>query len=150
MTADLDEVKSTFAVTFEALRNVCSRKSFLGFLCLASLIDYLSKLAYGTDLADWKRYIEFINEFFPSGYKRFQYRIGKKDLPEQMYYVLRNGMVHSFSLIPDEKGRNMEVEETQLSYVTSVKLGKIDWRTSVIIWVSIRIARGDLMMRLCL
>lgn len=36
-------------------------------------------------------------------YKDFEYVTNnKKDLPEQMYYVLRCGIVHSFSLVPDK------------------------------------------------
>jgi hypothetical protein len=105
MKAIIEEVHSTLDFSFKALKNVCSRKSPFGFLCLAALIDYLSKLAYGGNLKDWERYIKFITEFFPLKYRNFQYKTGKQDLPQQIYYVLRNGMVHSFTLIPDEKGR---------------------------------------------
>jgi hypothetical protein len=39
-------------------------------------------------------------------YKSFQYLSGKADLPEQMYHVLRCGIVHSFSLVPDQGARD--------------------------------------------
>lgn len=107
MGIDIDNVQSTLDHTFKALKNVCSRKSFFGFLCVAALIDYLSRLAYGKPEGsqDWQRYTNFIREFFPAKYRDFQYKNGKGDLPEQMYYVLRNGMVHSFTLVPIGKGR---------------------------------------------
>lgn len=107
MGIDIKDVQSTLDRTFEALKNVCSRKSPLGFLCVAALIDYLSRLAYGRPKGsqDWERYTNFIREFFPARYRDFQYKNGERDLPEQMYYVLRNGMVHSFTLVPIGKGR---------------------------------------------
>jgi hypothetical protein len=52
MRASIEEVHSTLDFSFKALKNVCSRKSPFGFLCLAALIDYLSKLAYGGNLKD--------------------------------------------------------------------------------------------------
>lgn len=106
MGIEIKDVQSTLDSTFEAHKNVCSRKSPLGFLCLAALIDYLSKLAYGKTkgLRESDRYVNFIKEFFPSRYNNFPYRNGERDLPRQMYYVLRCGMVHSFTLVPDEQG----------------------------------------------
>ena len=105
MNTSIKDVKSTLDSTFGALTNVCSRKSHLGFLCLSAMIDYLSKLAYRDDLKGWERYPKFIKEFFPRKYSEFEYKTGEKDLPRQMYYVLRNGMVHSFTLVPNEMGR---------------------------------------------
>ncbi|MCK5552376.1 MAG: hypothetical protein KAJ09_04465 [Deltaproteobacteria bacterium] len=107
METDIKDVQSTLGRSFEALKNVCSRKSPLGFLCVAALIDYLSRLAYGRPKGsrDSERYIKFIEDFFPAPYRNFQYKNGEKDLPQQMYYVLRNGMVHSFTLVPIGKGR---------------------------------------------
>ncbi len=107
MRFDIDDVQLTLDRTFIALKNVCSRKSPFGFLCMAALIDYLSRLAYGKpkDSPDSERYIKFIKDFFPAPYRDFQYKNGEKDLPQQMYYLLRNGMVHSFTLVPIGKGR---------------------------------------------
>ena len=31
-------------------------------------------------------------------YVDFKFKNGKSDLPDQMYYVLRNGLVHTFTL----------------------------------------------------
>jgi hypothetical protein len=108
METDIKDVQSTLGRTFKALKNVCSRKGPLGFLCLAALIDYLSKLTYGRPegLPESDRYMNFIKEFFPARYKNFQYKSGQRDLPRQMYYVLRNGIVHSFTLVPNEKGKD--------------------------------------------
>jgi len=40
-----------------------------------------------------------------TGYREFRYGCGATDLPEQMYHVLRCGIVHSLSLIPDPQAR---------------------------------------------
>jgi hypothetical protein len=48
MKASIKDVKSTFDSTFRALGDVCSRKSFLGFLCLAAL--HQREIDLGLDL----------------------------------------------------------------------------------------------------
>lgn len=71
------------------------------FLCTATMVEYLMKISgYGD------KYAKFVSDNFPSSYKDFQYNNGKKDLPEQMYFILRNGLVHTFSLFPDRKGKS--------------------------------------------
>jgi hypothetical protein len=100
MTADLQDVRSRFDLWFYELDQVCRIENPWGFLCLSALIDYLSRLANGKNVGR-RGYIQFIRDYFPDEYKNFHYKNGATDLPEQMYYVLRNGLVHSFSLIPD-------------------------------------------------
>ena len=72
------------------------------FLCAASFLDYLSCMTSGKGGAN--AYKSFITTWFPAKYGAFTYRNGKKDLPIQMYHVLRCGLVHSFSLVPDSRG----------------------------------------------
>ncbi len=100
----LQDVRLRVDQWFHELSRICGRADPWGFLCLSALVDYLAKLAAGTDL---KRagYIRFVGQHFPSGYGTFRYRGGQRDLPEQMYHVLRCGIVHSFSLIPDGQSR---------------------------------------------
>ena len=102
MTPSLQDVQSRFDLWFYELDQICKIENPWGFLCLSALIDYLSRLANGANCGR-KGYIQFIKDYFPDKYKNFQYKNGSKDLPEQMYYVLRNGLVHSFSLIPENQ-----------------------------------------------
>jgi hypothetical protein len=97
------EIRLCFERWFGTLPDVCAIQSPWCFLCVSALVDYLSAAAY-PDEEQWSRYVKFIEGFFPAKYTKFAYKNGKTDLPAQMYYVLRNGLVHSFSLFPDEKG----------------------------------------------
>jgi hypothetical protein len=45
----------------------------------------------------------FVRKFLPEKYRTFPYKNGKTDLPEQMEYVLRNGLVHSLVSFQDER-----------------------------------------------
>lgn len=67
------------------------------FMCAACCIEFLAKLA---DLHGRSGYIEFIKKYMPKPYKDFEYKNKKKDLPEQIYEILRCGLVHSFDLSP--------------------------------------------------
>lgn len=73
------------------------------FLCCSSFIDYLVRATYDKR-ANASDYKEFIKDYLCSidmRYKDFQYQSGTKDLPDQMYHILRCGIIHNFSLIPD-------------------------------------------------
>lgn len=52
-------------------------------------------------------YSGFVRKFLPEKYRTFPYKNGKTDLPEQMEYVLRNGLVYNFSLVPRRTPRVM-------------------------------------------
>lgn len=86
---------------FISLVNSISRmeQTPLPFLCASTMIEYLKNMSGYND-----KYIDFIKDFFPKKNKDFRYSTGKQDLPEQMYYILRCGLVHSFTLFPDENG----------------------------------------------
>lgn len=91
------------------------------FVGAAAMIDYCSRLQNGGHTDRWK-YIGFIRKYFPSKYRAFEYRRkhrrksmtatgivvsnSKTDLPEQMYYILRCGLVHAYSLVPSATERN--------------------------------------------
>ena len=78
------------------------------FLMCSSFIEYLVKMVNNEDKVGSKKYIAFIREYLTivdPRYSTFKYNNGECDLPEQMYYILRCGIVHSFSLIPDTKGK---------------------------------------------
>lgn len=100
------------------------------FIGIASMIDALASLELGSK-ADRADYISLIRRRFPTRYKTFKFAqthrkagtgkaivkngkvIGhqakvmtKMDLPEQMYFVFRCGLVHAFSLVPSATERS--------------------------------------------
>jgi hypothetical protein len=105
MTAGMQDVQVRIGFWFYELEAICSIENPWGFLCLSALIDYLARLANGCNRGR-TGYIDFIRNHFPDKYRNFKYRSGQQDLPEQMYHVLRCGLVHSFSLIPDQSARS--------------------------------------------
>jgi hypothetical protein len=71
------------------------------FLCGAAMIDYLTQMTTGK--SGRAAYIDFVDRYFKEvniNYKDFEYKNGQKDLPTQMYVILRCGIVHKFSFVP--------------------------------------------------
>jgi hypothetical protein len=99
----LEEAEKYFTAMIPDLGKMCCDGSPWVFLCGTAVIEYLCKLAYGP--GGRKNFAKFIKEYMPASYRKFSYASKKQDLPEQMYHVLRCGIVHSFSLIPDEHGK---------------------------------------------
>lgn len=109
MSATKKDIRCVFEKWFSALTKMCEIESPWCFLCLCALIDYLANAADYPATKNQKqrdRYVPFIESYFPAKYRNFKYKNGRKELPDQMYYVLRNGVVHSFSLLPDQRGRS--------------------------------------------
>lgn len=72
------------------------------FLCASVYIEYLAKMT----INDNESYVAFIKKFLSqidTRYSYFKYKSEKNDLPEQMFYILRNGLVHSFTLKPNKE-----------------------------------------------
>jgi hypothetical protein len=75
------------------------------FLSAAALVEYLAKLVNGADKGG-SGYKDFVTQWMArvrTEYKDFKYKNGTTDLPVQMYHVLRCGIVHSLSLVPDNR-----------------------------------------------
>lgn len=75
------------------------------FLMCSVFIEYLVKLVSGkeaTNKDDYKHFIGTYLSLIDPRYKNFKYSNGKTDLPDQMYHVLRCGIVHGFSFIADK------------------------------------------------
>lgn len=71
------------------------------FLCGAAMIDYLTQMT--TARSGRAAYINFVDNYFKEVnifYKEFEYSNGLRDLPTQMYLILRCGIVHKFSFVP--------------------------------------------------
>ena len=89
------------------------------FVIASAFLEYLSKLAYnGGRAAEYKRFITRYLSVVNHRYRTFQYRFAngttKRDLPIQMYHVLRCGIIHGYSLFPDtvaasRGGRNRSI-----------------------------------------
>lgn len=69
------------------------------FVCAALMIEYLAKMT-----GHEKSYSSFISSYLAKvdcRYRDFKYSKANQNLPEQMYFVLRNGLIHSFTLKPN-------------------------------------------------
>ncbi|MCB0521352.1 MAG: hypothetical protein H6577_24155 [Lewinellaceae bacterium] len=74
------------------------------FLMSAAYIDYLVKMVYNAEPSTNRYYKDFIRDYLSLiniQYRDFIYTNGLQDLPDQMYHVLRCGIVHGYSLVPD-------------------------------------------------
>jgi hypothetical protein len=104
----LDEAKRLFTLRLAQLRDM--KPSPWPFLCAAAMLEYLAKMAIGKGRGPYK---DFVRNYMRKEYREFQFVNGDTDLPEQIYHVLRCGIVHSFSLTPDlkdyPKGRNKSI-----------------------------------------
>lgn len=101
----LEDAEKYFMARIAELERISGHGNPWVFLCGTALIEYLSKLAEGTNCGGggFKR---FVRTYMPAGYKTFQYKSGIQVLPEQLYHVLRCGIVHSYSLIPDQQAKD--------------------------------------------
>lgn len=105
---DIVDAKKFFISHAKSLRRMCDWEKYPWvFLCEAAFIEYLSKMVYspGKDADLYKNFIEEYMGEARRKYKTFKYRNGNVDLPLQAYHVLRCGIVHSFSFIPDKRAK---------------------------------------------
>src|SRR6266478_5937776 len=87
------------------VKTIAKKKNPWAFACASILLDCLAKVVLGKDRRG-KGYISFVKRYLAQAnptYKSFQYKNGKQDLPRQMYSILRCGIVHSFSFVPDAR-----------------------------------------------
>ncbi len=99
----LAEARRYFEDRADELLAMCDRGNPWVFVCAAAMVEYLVKLVTGGK-AGRLEYIAFVNQYMAqarTAYSGFTYLSGAKDLSTQMYVILRCGIVHSFSLIPD-------------------------------------------------
>jgi len=98
---DLATAREKLSQRIAELRDCCATKSPWVFLGAAAYVEYLAKLA-GLEYKDFVS--QRLSRVRPE-YASFAYRSGETDLPAQMYHVLRCGIAHSLSLIPDQRAR---------------------------------------------
>jgi hypothetical protein len=103
----IKSIERYFFGRLSELESLAKRGDPWVFLCASSYIEYLMKIVLGRsgDQEDYKNFL--LNYFFKacSKYAAYRFSFGTNDLHVQMYHVLRCGIVHSFSLIPDPKAR---------------------------------------------
>ena len=85
------------------LRACCATGSPWVFVGASAFLEYLTKLAGRTGSQGYKDFVSDELEKVNGFYRSFRYRNGAQDLPTQMYHVLRCGIVHSLSLVPDAR-----------------------------------------------
>jgi len=101
----LAEIENYFDKRCDEIISLSLRGDPWVFLCISAMIDYLTNMTTGHSTR--LKYIKFIEEYLSeinTLYKDFQYRNGSIDLPTQMYVILRCGIVHSFSFVPNQQG----------------------------------------------
>ena len=101
----LNDIKDYFNERCDEIISLSYRGDPWVFLCGSAMIDYLTNMTTGKSTR--LRYIKFVEDYFGQVnilYKDFTYQSSYKDLPTQMYVILRCGIVHSFSFIPDQQG----------------------------------------------
>jgi hypothetical protein len=104
---NLDEAKAVFLDLLNSLESMPVNP--WPFLCASALIEYLTKMVNG-DGSGAEKYKQFVSTYLARVnplYNSFTYIYGspspEQDLPRQMYHILRCGIVHSFSFIPDKQ-----------------------------------------------
>ncbi|HEX7287664.1 MAG TPA: hypothetical protein VF532_15860 [Candidatus Angelobacter sp.] len=102
-----NEIEQYFKNRIQELKQIATRGDPWIFLNASSFIEYLAKMRLGrtTTRRDYK---DFLKQYFFQvcpRYGNFKYRSAKLDLADQMYHVLRCGVVHSFSLFADPQAR---------------------------------------------
>lgn len=111
----LESLKNHLKDIIIYMRDTKSAGTACRFIVPCCFLDYLTKLYFGKSTAS-KHYIEFVEKILKKvnvNYKDFKYKNGETDLPNQIYYVMRCGLVHSFSLTPEKKYKNKNSGRTQ-------------------------------------
>lgn len=111
LNAELRQVEKVFLATARALKKLAKdprHRNALVFVVASAFIEYLGKLVFtGTGAVEYKKFVRSYLARIRTRYRTFTYRFVdgtvKRDLPEQMYHVLRCGAVHSYSLVPDQQ-----------------------------------------------
>lgn len=105
---NLQEGEEYFAGRTQELLAACNDGTAWVFVFASTLVEYLAKLVNGQNTTR-QHYIQFIKDYMAKirpEYATFSYQNGNQDLPEQMYHILRCGIVHSFSFVPDQQAMN--------------------------------------------
>ncbi|HEY6195522.1 MAG TPA: hypothetical protein VI504_10805 [Candidatus Eisenbacteria bacterium] len=108
---ELKHAKTVFLANARALKKLArdpKHRNALVFVVASAFIEYLSKLVFtGTGAKEYKKFVRSYLARTRKRYRTFTYRFtgapAKRDLPEQMYHVLRCGAVHGYSLVPDQR-----------------------------------------------
>jgi len=105
---DLPAARRYFEARAGEIRSHCGSGSAFVFIEECVLLEYLASAEAGkaATAATYKAFVSnWLGRVRPA-YRDFAFRDGQQNLPAQMYYVLRCGLVHSFSLTPDAKGQS--------------------------------------------
>lgn len=114
---DINSAEEYFKGRARELRNIADDGTAWVFVGAAALIDYLAKLVDGKDnkAKGYKKFIRTYMKRVRPQYRTFKYKNGKQDLDVQMYHILRCGIVHSFSFVPDNIAKNQGGRERSIA-----------------------------------
>jgi len=109
----MNEIEKYFKARIQEIKSLAVRGDVWVFICCAVFLEYLAKLVYGEDkkAKGYKNFIKNYLSVIDVRYNNFSFsKLNcdglKKNLPDQMYHILRCGIVHSFSLYPDKISKN--------------------------------------------
>ncbi len=99
------EIEGYFKARVKEVQRILEDVTPWGFLCAVAFLDCLSKLVAGSDkkAPGYKAFVRNYLQAVNSKYNTFRYNDSTVSLPDQMYHVFRCGIIHSFSLIPDQQ-----------------------------------------------
>ena len=109
---NLNEIKKHLKHIVLYMEKTKDLESACRFVVPCCFLEYLAKLYYGRILPndnkanDKSIYLKFVNEIFIETnpkYKTFEYDNREIKLGDQMYLILRCGIVHAFSLTPNRR-----------------------------------------------
>jgi hypothetical protein len=108
--AELIRLQRGFLTSVRALKRLAKdprQRNPIVFVAASAFIEYLSKLFYGRGgPTEYKKFVRLHLSKANSRYRTFAYRFAdgsmRRDLPLQLYHVLRCGIIHSYSLVPDD------------------------------------------------
>lgn len=100
---DINTIHKYFKARVKEIKCISKKVNPWGFVCCSAFIEYLVKATNGGE-SGREKYKDFIIKYLSQiddRYTNFKYHDGKQDLPVQMYHILRCGIIHSFSFVPD-------------------------------------------------
>lgn len=127
---NLNDASIYFRKGVNDLRRACADGTPWVFLCASAFVEYLSKLVDGEDKGG-NAYKKFVKDYMSQAnplYRDFVFKNGERDLDVQMYHVLRCGIVHSFSLIPNDRARKADGRDRSIVLCHAKERDEYGWK----------------------
>ncbi len=128
----LDQAKIYFTNRIGELTQLSRDRNFVTpwiYVTASAFLDYLTKIVNGRDRGrmGYKDFIEDYLSVINPAYKTFTYQNGNADLPDQMYHVLRGGIFHNISFIPDGESRSYGGRDRSIVFCHGEERDRAGW-----------------------